>query len=95
MDFFDELLNEKPEGLHPHRNTGKIKAFVRSHFGRLLAVKAKGYSWEQIARIVRGKTDIPSENLPKSLRTAFCKIKKERIAKSFLKSLSEENNYVS
>lgn len=92
MDFFDELLNEKPDGLHPYRNTGKIKAFVRDHFSGLLMVKAKGYSWEQIARIVREKTDIPSNNLPKSLRTAFCKIKNERIKKLSLKSLGENNN---
>ncbi len=61
MDFFDELLNEKPKGLHPHSNTSEILEFVRSHFGRLLMARSKGYSWRQIARAVEARTHFLSK----------------------------------
>ena len=95
MDFFDELYHEEPKGICLHECTGEILEFVRSHFGRLLMARSKGYSWRQIARAVEARAHFRSNNLIVSLRGSFSKVKKERTAKAFLKSLSEENNYVS
>ena len=89
MDFFDELLKEKPKG---KRGENTVAAFVRSHFGRLRLVRAEGYTWKQIARVVKGKTNITSSSLHTSLRVTFSIIKKERTAKSFLKSLEANSN---
>ena len=77
MDILEELSHEEPKGICLHECTGEILEFVRSHFGRLLMARSKGYSWGQIARAVEARTHFHSNNLIVSLRGAFSKVKKE------------------
>ena len=74
MNFFNELLRQKPKGL---RNLG-ILDFVRSHFDQISAIRQKGYSWKQIADTVQSRLHIPSRNLTLSFRTAFNREKRKR-----------------
>ena len=69
MGFFDDLLREKPEGT---RNLG-IRKFVREHLDQLKVVREKGYSWKQIAKAVQSRMYIPSQNLKRSLNSAYSK----------------------
>lgn len=61
MDFFDELSHEEPKGICLHEYPSEILEFVRSHFGRLLMARSKGYSWRQIARAVEARTHFLSK----------------------------------
>ena len=73
MGFFDELLKEQPAAT---KKLG-IRKFVREHLSQLKAVRDKGYSWEQIARVVSSRLNIPLRNLSRSLNNAYHREKRK------------------
>jgi len=75
LNFFDELLKQKPKGTY---RSSHIRAFVRSHFDQLSAIKGKGYSWKQIADTIQARLHIPSRNFKSSLSAAYYLEKRKR-----------------
>lgn len=55
-----------------------INQFVLDHLEQLIAVRKKGYSWEQIAFVAQEKFCFNSRNLANSLSSAFAQAKKHK-----------------
>lgn len=72
-------LEDKLKGVTPQGNCDKgIRKFVRSHFEQISRVRAKGYSWKQIADTVQAVLHLKSCDLEHSLTAAYCMVSKER-----------------
>lgn len=72
-------LEDKLKGVTPQGNCDKgIRKFVRSHFEQISRVRAKGYSWKQIADTVQAVLHLKSRNLKHSLNAAYYLVSIER-----------------
>lgn len=72
-------LEDKFKGVTPQGNCDKgIRKFVRSHFEQITRVRAKGYSWKQIADTVQAVLHLKSRNLKHSLNAAYYLVSIER-----------------
>ena len=72
-------LEDKFKGVTPQGNCDKgIRKFVRSHFEQIKRIRAKGYSWNQIADTAQAVLHFQSRNYRLSFKAAYYKVAEER-----------------